>query len=73
MMALIAAYINPVRDDKDAFMQRLMTYTDFLKEVYKGLKIIIFADLNMKKFCRRRYKEIFPRLDFSQIKCIFDY
>ena len=54
MLALIAIYINPARNDKETVIIRLMTYTDFLKDAYKGLKIIIFGDLNMKKFCLRR-------------------
>ena len=31
-----------------------MSYTDFLKDCYKGLKIIIFGDLNLRKLCLRR-------------------
>ena len=54
MLALIAIYINPARNDKESVILRLMTYTDFLKDAYKRLKIIIFGDHNMRKFCLRR-------------------
>ena len=63
MMAMIALYINPSRNDKDAFIMRLMSYCDFLNTSYGGLKIVIFGDLNMRKFCLRQ--EVHPRLDLS--------